>query len=124
MNCLITNYYILVNKGATIYRVKCYVIERPFFYMGQPKEAKIVERMCKYIINGITGYGISEWEYGLVECHGFGVLFEFQNNLSILDRIYVWLLSKDFCNFLHETIYCLATEKVKFQNFITWLNID
>jgi len=40
------------------------VLERPIFYMGQERESRIHERMCKFTVNGTRiGYGISEWCY-------------------------------------------------------------
>jgi len=40
------------------------VLERPIFYMGDERESRIHERMCKYVVNGErVGYGISEYCY-------------------------------------------------------------
>ena len=35
----------------------------PIFYMGQDWEARIHERMCFFKVNGVKGWGISEWDY-------------------------------------------------------------
>ncbi|XP_059177655.1 uncharacterized protein LOC131956986 [Physella acuta] len=35
----------------------------PVFYMGKEWDAKIYERFCTYSVNGIKGWGISEWDY-------------------------------------------------------------
>ena len=47
--------------GEKEYNLKMEVLDRPIFFMGE--DAKIVERMCKYTVNGIPGWGISEWDY-------------------------------------------------------------
>jgi hypothetical protein len=31
--------------------------------MGVDWDAKIYERFCEYKVNGVRGWGISEWEY-------------------------------------------------------------
>jgi len=44
--------------------MEIHVLERPIFYMGQERESRIHERMCKFTVNGTRiGYGISEWCY-------------------------------------------------------------
>lgn len=35
----------------------------PVFYMGKEWDAKIYERFCTYSVNGVKGWGISEWDY-------------------------------------------------------------
>lgn len=37
------------------------------FYVGHEWEARVVERMARYTVNGIKGWGIAEWEYRHVE---------------------------------------------------------
>lgn len=51
------------SAGNEIYQVQCEVVHRPVFYLGQDWEAKVYEQMCRYIVNGVKGYGFSEWEY-------------------------------------------------------------
>jgi len=47
--------------------MEVHVLERPIFYMGDERESRIHERMCKYVVNGErVGYGISEWCYRFV----------------------------------------------------------
>jgi len=45
------------------YNLKGHVIESPIFYIGENWEARIHERMCKFTVNGVPGWGISEWNY-------------------------------------------------------------
>jgi len=48
------------------YCMEVHRLERPIFYMGDERESRIHERMCKFTINGTRiGYGISEWCYRL-----------------------------------------------------------
>lgn len=49
--------------GRKEYNVTCTVQEAPIFYIGEGRDAKIHERMCTYDINGLPGWGISEWDY-------------------------------------------------------------
>ena len=46
-----------------MYHMKMHVLERPVFYMGLEWDARIVERFCTFTVNGIKGWGISEWDY-------------------------------------------------------------
>lgn len=39
------------------------VEEAPIFYIGWEWEARIHERMCKFTVNGVPGWGISEFMY-------------------------------------------------------------
>ncbi|KAL5011149.1 hypothetical protein ScPMuIL_013454 [Solemya velum] len=39
------------------------VLQAPVFYIGNNKDAKIHERFCTFTVNGIHGWGISEWDY-------------------------------------------------------------
>ena len=59
--------------GETHYNLKGEVLDRPVFYMGEDWEAHIVERMCKFTVNGMSGWGISEWDYRSVTMPGWGV---------------------------------------------------
>jgi len=51
------------HAGGERFHVKCYVLDAPIFYMGLNWEARIHERMCVFDVNGIKGWGISEWDY-------------------------------------------------------------
>ena len=46
-----------------MYNLKCTVVDAPIFYMGCEWEARIHERMCTFTVNGVNGWGISEWDY-------------------------------------------------------------
>ena len=39
------------------------VIETRQFYIGDGRDAKIYERYARYFLDGMEGYGLSEWEY-------------------------------------------------------------
>ena len=39
------------------------VVDEPVFYIGWEWEAKIHERMCTFVVNGVPGWGISEFMY-------------------------------------------------------------
>jgi hypothetical protein len=49
------------------------VLLSPEFYIGDEWEARVVERMAKFIVNGVPGWGIAEWMYrntlGKVNCN-------------------------------------------------------
>ncbi|XP_005108219.1 uncharacterized protein LOC101853644 [Aplysia californica] len=49
--------------GGQKYDLTCEVIQCPIFYMGEDWDARIFERFCNYTVNGIRGWGISEWDY-------------------------------------------------------------
>ena len=49
--------------GDHFYKLEGSVIEAPIFYIGECRDAKIHERLCNYKLNGIPGWGLSEWEY-------------------------------------------------------------
>ena len=50
--------------GGVRYCMEIHRLERPIFYMGDERESRIHERMCKFTVNGTrVGYGISEWCY-------------------------------------------------------------
>ena len=55
---------IKLNKTAKrTWEVQVNVVESPVFYIGWEWEAKIVERMCTFQVNGTPGWGISEFMY-------------------------------------------------------------
>lgn len=43
--------------------VECEIIEAPEVFIGHEWEARIVERMGKFKVNGKDGWGFAEWEY-------------------------------------------------------------
>ncbi|KAK6170139.1 hypothetical protein SNE40_018606 [Patella caerulea] len=49
--------------GGKQYHLQINVLHCPIFYMGEDWDVKIYERFCRYKLNGINGWGISEWEY-------------------------------------------------------------
>ncbi|RUS86660.1 hypothetical protein EGW08_005534 [Elysia chlorotica] len=49
--------------GGKQYTVKCSRTDKVYFYMGKDWDAKIHERVCNYSVNGVKGWGISEWDY-------------------------------------------------------------
>lgn len=51
------------SAGDKVYHVECEVLHRPVFYLGREWEGKVYEQMCRYNVNGVKGYGFSEWEY-------------------------------------------------------------
>jgi len=58
---------VLIGAGDVQYTMEIHMLDRPIFYMGQERESRIHERMCKYTVNGTcVGYGISEWCYRFV----------------------------------------------------------
>ncbi|PVD27980.1 hypothetical protein C0Q70_10556 [Pomacea canaliculata] len=51
------------SAGGKQYDMECIVLDCPIFYMGEEWDAKIYERFCQYQVNGLKGWGISEWDY-------------------------------------------------------------
>ncbi|KAK3089151.1 hypothetical protein FSP39_001292 [Pinctada imbricata] len=49
--------------GGKSYNMKCKVEDMGVFYIGEGRDAKIYERFCRYEVNGVPGWGISEWDY-------------------------------------------------------------
>merc|ERR1712241_1219459 len=45
------------------YHVKGHVLQSRTFYMGLDWDARVVERFCTFEVNGLKGWGVSEWEY-------------------------------------------------------------
>lgn len=43
------------------------VIDSPEFYISKDWEGRIVERLCKFKVNGINGWGAAEWMYRNIE---------------------------------------------------------
>ena len=53
----------LIFSGNKTYKLEGSVIEAPIFYIGECRDAKIHERLCNFKLNGVHGWGLSEWEY-------------------------------------------------------------
>eukprot|EP00062_Callorhinchus_milii_P012665 gi/632959942/ref/XP_007895909.1/ PREDICTED: uncharacterized protein LOC103181315 isoform X2 [Callorhinchus milii] len=49
--------------GGKRYFLQCQILASPEFYIGMEWEARIVERLATYTVNGVKGWGISEWHY-------------------------------------------------------------
>ncbi|CAB3361611.1 Hypothetical predicted protein [Cloeon dipterum] len=49
--------------GDKKYCVQVKVLHTPEFYIADEWEARVVERMVTFRVNGIAGWGIAEWEY-------------------------------------------------------------
>jgi len=49
--------------GGKTYEVQVDVLEQNELFIGRKWEAKLLERMCHYRVNGNDGWGLSEWEY-------------------------------------------------------------
>jgi hypothetical protein len=49
--------------GGEKYHVQVDVIESPEFFMGWEWEARVVEHLARFTVNGIPGWGAAEWEY-------------------------------------------------------------
>lgn len=58
-----TDYSFSFKAANRTWEVQVNVVEEPKFYIGWEWEAKIVERMCTYSVNGVPGWGISEFMY-------------------------------------------------------------
>lgn len=39
------------------------VIDSPAFYISKDWDCKVIERLCKFTVNGIDGWGAAEWVY-------------------------------------------------------------
>ncbi|CAG0888203.1 unnamed protein product [Cyprideis torosa] len=51
--------------GGLEYHVQVNVLYEPEFRIGWDWEARIMERMSRVRVNGIEGWGITEWAYGI-----------------------------------------------------------
>ncbi|XP_064628452.1 uncharacterized protein LOC135488020 [Lineus longissimus] len=49
--------------GDKNYHLECRRLDSVRFYMGIDWSARIHERFCKFVVNGVEGWGISEWDY-------------------------------------------------------------
>jgi len=52
--------HIIANRW---WSVQVNVVDAPIFYIGWEWEAKIHERMCTFQVDGVPGWGISEFMY-------------------------------------------------------------
>ncbi|XP_045197866.2 uncharacterized protein LOC123552343 [Mercenaria mercenaria] len=58
-----TNFTVNFKAGGKLRTLKVEVIETRQFYIGDGRDAKIYERYARYFLDGMEGYGLSEWEY-------------------------------------------------------------
>ncbi|KAL4233769.1 hypothetical protein ACF0H5_008447 [Mactra antiquata] len=58
-----TNFEVNFKAGEKKYNLKVEVLDTRQFYIGDGRDAKIYERYTRYYLNGMEGYGLSEWEY-------------------------------------------------------------
>ena len=49
--------------NGKVYYIQVQVLETQELFMGWEFEARIVERRCKFNVDGVEGYGISECQY-------------------------------------------------------------
>jgi len=49
--------------GDEWYDIQVDVLRRGEVMFGEDWEARVIERMCRYKVNGLDGWGVSEWEY-------------------------------------------------------------
>ncbi|KAK3580274.1 hypothetical protein CHS0354_023512 [Potamilus streckersoni] len=69
-----TEFSFKFTAGGVSYELQVKVIQTAVFYIGDDRDAKIHERFAHFQVNGVTGYGLSEWEYCIKnkdpnECH-------------------------------------------------------
>ena len=43
--------------------LKVRVLDSVEVFMGWEWESRIIERFCKYEVDGVPGWGVSEWQY-------------------------------------------------------------
>ena len=53
------------------YVLELSVLQRTEVYYGNDWESRIVERMCRYKLNGVDGWGFSEFQYRYVHFSEF-----------------------------------------------------
>lgn len=51
------------STGGEKYHVQVDITESAEFFMGWEWEARIVEQLARFTVNGIPGWGAAEWEY-------------------------------------------------------------
>uniref|UniRef100_A0A1B6EEL4 Uncharacterized protein n=2 Tax=Clastoptera arizonana TaxID=38151 RepID=A0A1B6EEL4_9HEMI len=57
------DYGFTFKAGGETYLVQVIVKESAEFYYGNNWEARIVENLCRFVVNGIEGWGATEWQY-------------------------------------------------------------
>ncbi|GAB6033459.1 hypothetical protein CHUAL_013344 [Chamberlinius hualienensis] len=57
------DYAFSFGAGGQNYRVQVKVVDLSQLDMGIELEARFVERFCEFTVNGLRGWGISEWQY-------------------------------------------------------------
>ena len=52
-------------KNSSIFLIyfQVKVLDTVEVYMGWEWEARILERFCEYVVDGVPGWGVSEWHY-------------------------------------------------------------
>ncbi|XP_022918645.2 uncharacterized protein [Onthophagus taurus] len=61
------DYGFSIYAGHKSYVIKVHVKESPHFYISKDWEAKLFERLCTFKVNGLKGWGGSEWMYRNIE---------------------------------------------------------
>ncbi|KAK9695154.1 hypothetical protein QE152_g33049 [Popillia japonica] len=57
------DYGFTVKAGSNTYVIKVHITDSPHFYISKDWEAKIYERLCRYTVNNLKGWGAVEWQY-------------------------------------------------------------
>lgn len=68
-------------SGGAYYTTKVKVKDSTLFYISKDWESKIFERLCSYTVNGVKGWGISEWQYRNV--NGKDDYIEIAKNITV-----------------------------------------
>ncbi|XP_074660914.1 uncharacterized protein LOC141913314 [Tubulanus polymorphus] len=53
--------------GGKKYSMECQQEDAAIFFIGHDRAARIHERFCNFKLNGVRGWGISEWDYRNIE---------------------------------------------------------
>jgi len=56
-----------VVEGGRHRTLEAEVLDWRQFYIGDGRDAKIFERYVRYSLDGVEGFGLSEWEYVYVD---------------------------------------------------------
>ncbi|KAL3269693.1 hypothetical protein HHI36_008753 [Cryptolaemus montrouzieri] len=56
------DYAFTIEAGGKTYIVKVDVIDSPHFFISKDWECKVYERLCTFKVNGLKGWGASEWQ--------------------------------------------------------------
>ncbi|KAK9879879.1 hypothetical protein WA026_008381 [Henosepilachna vigintioctopunctata] len=57
------DYAFTIKAGGKTYVVKVDVVDTPHFFISKDWECKVFERFCKFNVNGLNGWGASEWQH-------------------------------------------------------------